>query len=105
MRSKWIILSVLASLSVVTLFGVAVAAFVFINNTALQADEAIIEVAPLEVETVSQPVVVEPVIEYERANYAGHDGGCPFNSAKMQLTQKEAPEQTVIGEDLLTLAE
>ena len=105
MRSKWVILSVLASMSIVTLLVVAAAAFVFIGSSAVQAEEAMIEVAPLEIEPISQPAMVKPVINYERASYAGHDGGCPFGNAKMQLTQKEAPEQIVVGQDLLTLAE
>ena len=101
MRSKVLIVALLGTVTMVALLALTVTAFVVLGSDVVQADEAVIEVAPLEVETVSQPAVVEPALNYERTSY---EGGCPFSHSKMQLTQKEVPQQTV-GEDLLTLAE
>ena len=108
MRSKLLIFSVLATVSIVVLIAAAtVTAFALVEGDSAQAEEVLInetlDVAPAEVEAVSRPHVVKPVRNYDRASYAGHEGGCRYSSSKMQLT--EAPSEPRVGEDLLTLAE
>ena len=107
MRSKLLIFSLLATVSVVVFVAVtAVTVFAFVVSDSVQAEEAFtnetFEVAPIEVEPVSQTEVVNPLLSTEHASYQG--GGCPYShAAKAQLT--EAPAEPVVSEDLLTLAD
>ena len=107
MRSKLLIFSLLATVSVVILVAAAaVTVFAFVGSDSVQAEEALInetiEIAPIEVEMVSQIEVVNPLLTVEQAGYK--EGGCPFGkAAKAQLA--ETPSEQVIGEDLLTLAD
>jgi hypothetical protein len=108
MRSKLLIFTVLATVSIVVLIAAAaVTAFALVEGDSAQAEEVLInetlDVAPAEVEAVSRPPVVKPVSNYDRASYAGHEGGCPYSSAKMQLT--EVPSDSKVDDSLLTLAE
>lgn len=108
MRSKILIVSTLAAVSVVVLAAVvAVTAYALVSAGSVQADEAVIDnsvnVAPVEVQAVSQPQLEKPAIKYERASYAGHEGGCPFGASKAQFTQ--APSEPAVENDLLTLAQ
>ena len=107
MRSKLLIFSLLATVSVVVLVAAAaVTVFAFVGSDSVQAEEALInetiEIAPIEVEPVSQTEVVNPLLTTEHASYEGR--GCPFShAAKQQLA--EMPSEPVLGEDLLTLAD
>jgi hypothetical protein len=109
MRSKLLIFTVLATVSIVVLIAAVTAtAFALVEGDSTQAEEVLINetidvVAPAEAEAVSRPQVVKPVVNYDRASYAGHEGGCPYSSAKMQLT--EVPSEPEVGDSLLTLAE
>ena len=108
MRSKLLIFSVLATASIVVFIAAAaVTAFALFEGDSVQTEEALtietLEVAPTEVEAVSRPQVEKPAHNYERASYAGHEGGCRYSSAKMQLTQ--APSEPVVEDNLLTMAE
>ncbi|MDH3675703.1 MAG: hypothetical protein OES12_09430 [Anaerolineae bacterium] len=108
MRSKLLIFTVLATVSIVVLIAAAtVTAFALVEGDSAQAEEVLInetlDVAPAEVEAVSRPQVVKPVPNYDRASYAGHEGGCRYSSAKMQLT--EVPSEPKVDNSLLTLAE
>ncbi len=108
MRSKLLIVSALAAVSMVVLVAVvAVTAYALVSSGPVQAEEAVIDnsvnVAPVEVQAVSQPQLEKPAVKYERASYAGHEGGCPFGASKAQFTQ--APSEPAIENDLLTLAQ
>ena len=108
MRSKLLIFSLLATVSVVVLVAVAaVTVFAFVAGDSVQAEEALIndtiEMAPIEVEPVSQTEMVNPVLTHERAGNAYQDGGCPFSHAKQQLTEKSS--EPVVDQNLLTMTE
>ena len=110
MRSKLLIFSVLATVSIVVFIAAAaVTAFALVEGDPVQAKEVLINeapaVAPAEVEAVSRPHPVKPVRNYDRASYAGHEGGCPYSSSKMQLTEAPGEPKVETGEELLTLAE
>jgi hypothetical protein len=95
MHRKTLLLTVMAVTSLLVLVAIsAVTVFALLGDTATQTEA--VEVAPVEVETVSQPEVLNPVLEYEHTGYEGKTG-CSYSS-KLQMT--EAPAETVEDQSL-----
>jgi hypothetical protein len=94
MQRKALLLSVMAAAGLVLLVAVsAVTVYALAGATVETAPVAqAVEVAPAQVEPVSQSEVVAPVLRYERANAEGKSG-CNYSSAKLQMT--EAPVDKV----------
>jgi hypothetical protein len=102
MERKALLFSVMAAAGLVLLVAVsAVTVYALAGNTleTMPVEQAV-EVAPAQVEPVSQVEVVEPVLRFEHANAEGKSG-CRYSSAKLQLT--EAPAKQVEDEPLAQL--
>ena len=93
MGKKAILISVLAMVGVTVLaLASVVTVFALLSQSPTGLEEAR-QTGPVQLEVEHQPVVVEPVIQMERGEYAsGH--GCPYHEAKMQQVQA-APVNTV----------
>ena len=102
MQRKALLLSVMAAAGLVLLVAVSAVTVYALTGSNLQAGplEQAVEVAPVQVEPVSQSELVEPVLRSERANAEGKSG-CNYSSAKLQLT--EAPTKQVEDEPLAQL--
>lgn len=93
MGQKAILISVLAMVGVTVLaLASAVTVFALLSQSPTGLEE-VTQTAPVQLEAEHQPVVVEPVIQMERGEYAGGHG-CPYHEAKMQQVQV-APVETV----------
>lgn len=108
MKRKAVLFSLLALASVMVLAISAVTVFALVGDSPTQEVEAVTvdqapEVAPAQVESISQPEVVKPVLNYERVDYAGKPSGCSHSSAKLQLT--EAPAEKVEDQPLVQVAQ
>jgi hypothetical protein len=97
MQRKTMVILGLAVISVVVLVTLStVTVFALVGGSSAQPDAG--QVVPVRAESISQPQVAEPVLRYERADYAGPGGGCS-HSSRLEMTQ--APAQKV-GDQLLT---
>jgi hypothetical protein len=108
MKHKAVLFSLLALASVMVLAISAMTVFAFVGDGPAQEVEAVTvdqapEVAPAQVESISQPEVVKPVLNYERASHAGKPGGCSYSSTKAQLT--EVPAEKVEDQPLAQVAQ
>jgi len=98
MQRKVLLFSLFAVVGLVMLVGIsAVTVYALAGNDFETAPvEEAVEVAPAQVEPVSQSEVIEPVLRYQHANAEGKSG-CRYSS-KAQLT--EAPAKQVEQEPL-----
>ncbi len=100
MRNKFVLVSILAGLMAIVVIAGAVGVFAFTQSTPVQANEATLDIAPVQ---QVEPVVntAKPVMTYDKVKYTGSMGGCSHQSAKNLMV--EAPSKQVDGQ-LLTLA-
>jgi hypothetical protein len=102
MDRKALLFSVMAAAGLILLVAVsAVTVYALAgNHVETTPVEQAVEVAPAQLEPVSQVEVFEPAVRYEHANVQGKSG-CPYSSAKLQMT--EAPAKQVEDEPLAQL--
>ena len=102
MRVKTLVIAGVAAVSLFLVVAVvAGAAFLFVAVDSQAQPGEMVEIAPLvEPAMPSEVEVVAPVINYEKADYADGDGGCPYShQAKNQMVQHSEEK---VSDDLLT---
>ncbi|GAB4458988.1 MAG: hypothetical protein Kow0031_39220 [Anaerolineae bacterium] len=104
MQNKILLVSLLAGAAALALLvALGGAFFVLSGSTPVQAEEATLDVAPVQqVEPVSN-VIEKPVQKLEQVRYNGKSGGCGYEKASNPLVQSPAEPAEVDG-TLLTLA-
>lgn len=86
MRQRVLLISVLAVAGLVLLVAIsAVTVFALTSDRPAQAET--IQAAPVQADTVTQPVA-RPL--YEKTDYAAQEGGCNHSSKMQMMTEKPA---------------